>query len=213
MKTKSTKEHILGQGLNLLSLNGLEGVTLGVLAKQSGMSKSGLFAHFGSKEDVQLQLLTEMSRVATLTFVEAAMAQQAGLVRLRAMFEGWLGWSGKAGLSGGCPAAAAMFEVDDAELDNPVRERLLEMEKEWRALLAKLTKDAMDRGELRSDLDPEQFAWELCGIYLVHHTSYRLLRDPLATPRALTAFEGLTARSSMTRTAGKMGSRSSGKPG
>ena len=196
---KTTKERILNEGLHLVSRTGLAGVTLGVLALESGMSKSGLFAHFGSKEDVQLQLLAETARIATSTYIEKAMKQPPGLARLRTLVEGWLGWSEKAGLGGGCPVAAGMFELDDADLADPLRKQLVSMEKEWRKLLVELTNEAMTRKELRSDLDAEQFVWELCGIYLAHHTSQRFIRDPLASRRALTALEGLLLRSRATR--------------
>ena len=190
----STKERVLGEALNLASRTGLVGVTLGVLAQQSGMSKSGLFAHFGSKADVQLRLLEETARVVQAAFVEKAMTKPAGLPRLKAIFEGWIGWSHKAGLSGGCPIAAGMFELDDVETDDPVRQQLVGMEREWRRLLVQLVSEAITAGDLRADLDPEQVAWELCGIYLVHHTSQRFLHDPRATKRAMIAFNGLLLR-------------------
>ncbi len=192
----ATKDRILAHGVDLLSRDGLAGVTLGALAERTGMSKSGLFAHFESKEDVQLQLLAEAVRLARLTFVDAAMARPAGLARLRALFEGWLNWSEKAGLSGGCPATAALFELDDAGVDDPVRKRLVEMEQARRTFLGDVVRDAVTRGDLRADVDAEQFAWELSGIFLVYHTSHRLLRDPDATRRATTAFDSLVTRSS-----------------
>ncbi len=192
----TTKERILGESLDLASRTGLAGVTLGVLAQQAGMSKSGLFAHFGSKEDVQLRLLEESTRVANATFLNNAMSKPAGLARLKAVFEGWIGWTQKAGLAGGCPIAAGMFELDDVEVSDPVRQRLLTMEKTWRDLLERLVSDAVASGELEANLDPEQFAWEMCGIYLVHHTSQRFLRDPRARKRAMMAFNGLVSRSS-----------------
>ena len=194
---KDTKERILSEGLGLLSRQGLTGVTLGVLAQQIGISKSGLFAHFGSKEDVQLGLLTETARVVMSTVVEAAMAKPAGLPRLKKLFDSWLGWSEKAGLGGGCPIAAGMFELDDAALKDPVRQRLVVMEEEWRAFLVQLTAEAIASGELIPSLDKEQFVWELCAIYLAHHTSQRFIRDPFATRRATTAFKNLLSRSSV----------------
>ena len=204
---KHTRERILSEGLGLAARQGLAGVTLGVLAEQVGMSKSGLFAHFGSKEDVQLGLLEEAARVVETTFVAAAMAKPPGLPRLKKLFDGWLGWSEKAGLRGGCPIAAGMFELDDADLEDPVRQQLLRMEKDWRAFLVKLTREAMDKGELRRDLDAEQFVWELCGIYLVHHTSYRFIQDRLAAQRATRAFRGLLLRSSGRRPPAKKQAR------
>ena len=190
-----TRERILSEGLEVLTLNGLSGITLGLLAEQTGMSKSGLFAHFGSKEELQLELLSQASVVGALSFVEPAMHAPLGLERLRAVFQGWIRWTEKAGLRGGCPIAAGMFELDDADAADPLRLKVLEMERRWRGVLEQLTTEAIGQGELAAELDVEQFVWEMCGIYLTHHVSYRFLRDQAADTRALRAFEGLIARS------------------
>lgn len=184
-----TRERILEEGLDLMSTSGIEGITLGVLADKTGLSKSGLFAHFGSKEEVQLGLLERMALTAQSIVVAPAMLGPEGLPRLKAVIQNWLGWTTKAGLSGGCPVAAGMFELDD--LGSAVRDRLLVMESSWREFLKSLTTAAVERKELRSDLDIEQFVWELCGIYLSHHASYRFVRDPNADARALKAFDRL----------------------
>lgn len=203
---KNTRERILTQGLNLLTQTGFANVTVGVLAERSGMSKSGLFAHFGSKEEIQLELLEEALRVGAATFINPAMQNPPGLNRLRALVEGWFGWTAKAGLHGGCPIAAGLFEFDDAPPSDPVRQRLLAMEERWRGFLVSSTAEAVDAGELRADLDLEQFVWELCGIYLNHHVSLRFLHDPIATERAQAAFESLVDRSS-TPTMAKVGTK------
>jgi AcrR family transcriptional regulator len=192
---KETKDRIVAEGLDLLARSGFAGVTLGVLATQTGLSKSGLFAHFGSKTEVQLRLLDQTVQVSKATVVEPAMKAAEGLARLRAVFERWLGWTEKAGLGGGCPVAGGFFEFDDAADDDPVRQRLVAMEAEWRGFLAGLTATAIKTGELRAGLDVDQFVWELCGIYLNHHVSYRFIHDSLATKRALTAFAELVSRS------------------
>ncbi|MBI3759793.1 MAG: TetR/AcrR family transcriptional regulator [Deltaproteobacteria bacterium] len=193
---KDTKDRIIAEGLDLLTRNGFAGVTLGVLAQQTGMSKSGLFAHFGSKSEVQLRLLDESMQVATTTIFEPSMKAPVGLPRIRAVFERWLGWTAKAGLHGGCPIVGGFFEFDDAPPDDPVRQRLAAIETQWRRFLDDLTSTAVNAGHLKADLDIDQFVWEMCGIYLSHHVSYRFTRDPRATERALTAFEGLINRSS-----------------
>src|SRR5580700_4888350 len=110
----STHEKILRQGLALMSQSGLSGVTLGVLADQVGMSKSGLFAHFRSKEDVQIALLQYMADFAQAHVVAPAMKSPEGLQRLKALVANWFGWTRRAGLPGGCPVAAGLFEFDDA---------------------------------------------------------------------------------------------------
>ena len=200
----ATRERILSEGLVLMSQSGLSGVTLGVLADQVGMSKSGLFAHFRSKEDVQIDLLTHMASVANAHVVAPSMQAREGLPRLRALVRSWLGWAQRAGLEGGCPVAAGLFEFDDVE--GRVREKILEMERDWRALLTGLVQQAVDRGDLRRDLDVEQFVWELCGIYLSHHAAHRFLRAADADRRARTAFDALIERASITmntKTAGR----------
>jgi len=185
----STRERILRQGLDLMSTSGISGITLGILAGQTGMSKSGLFAHFGSKEEVQLGLLDQMAVVAQHVVVDPAMLAPEGVERLKAVVHNWLGWTTKAGLGGGCPVAAGMFELDD--LDTPVRARLFQMESEWRGFLTVLTQQAVEQEELRLDLDIDQFVWEICAIYLGHHASYRFVRDPNADSRAYRAFDAL----------------------
>ncbi len=192
---KNTKGKILAEGADLLSVGGFAQVTVGVLAQRAGMSKSGLFAHFGSKEEVQLDLMDEVVRMSSACFVDPAMRLAPGLARLRALVYGWFGWTGKAGLSGGCPIAAGLFELDDVAESDPVRQRLLSLEERWRELLVTTTGEAVATGELMRNLDVDQFVWELCGIYLNHHVSERFLHDPAAVTRAHTAFEALVERS------------------
>lgn len=189
----TTREKILREGLALASKTGLEGVTLGVLATQVGMSKSGLFAHFHSKEAVQISLLEQTDAMSTAAIIEPAMQVPAGLPRLKAVVRNWFGWATRAGLPGGCPAAAGMFEYDDVE--GPVRDKILELEASWRGLLAGFVGEAVERGHLRSKLDIDQFVWELFGIYLAHHIASRFIRSPDANRRAETAFAALVERS------------------
>jgi AcrR family transcriptional regulator len=188
----STRERILRHGLALMSRSGLSGVTLGVLADQVGISKSGLFAHFRSKEDVQLELLDHMAAFAAEHVMGPSMTASEGLPRLRALVRDWFGWAQRAGLPGGCPVAAGLFEFDDVE--GSVRNRILEMEAAWRRTLIELVRRAVDLGHLRRDLDVDQFVWELCGIYLGHHAAHRFLRATDADTRAQTAFEALVGR-------------------
>lgn len=193
-KAETTKERLLWIGLDALSAEGLSGLTLGRLAGAADMSKSGLFAHFRSKEQLQIDLLDEMARTANRYVVAPAMAAPAGLPRLRALVEAWLGWSTRAGLRGGCPIAAALFELDD--LEGEVRAHVVRLEGRWRGLLAELTRQAAALGDFRADLDIDQFVWELCGVYLSHHASRRFLRDPAADDRAKSAFAALIQRAS-----------------
>jgi hypothetical protein len=121
------------------------------------------------------------------------MRARQGLPRLTALFENWFGWSTKAGLLGGCPAAAGMFELEDVE--GPVREKLFELEKQWNELLKQFIAESIATGDLRKDLDVDQFIWELMGFYLNHHASRRFTRNGDANMRARKAFQGLIDRS------------------
>lgn len=190
---KTTHERILDTGMALMSQAGLEGVTLGVLADQVGMSKSGLFAHFRSKQEVQVELLQHTGEFATARVVAPAMKVQPGLPRLEALIANWFGWAQRAGLPGGCPVAAGLFEFDDVE--GAVRNKILQMEGEWRAMLTELVREAVECGHLARKLDVAQFVWELCGIYLGHHAAHRFLRAADADRRAQTALEALLKRS------------------
>jgi AcrR family transcriptional regulator len=187
-----TRNKLVREGTALVSREGLSGVSIGQLAEQVGMSKSGVFAHFRSKEQVQISLLEHSAQLAGPTVVEPAMVEPEGLPRLQAIFRNWLSWSRKAGLPGGCPVAAAMFELDDME--GPLRDKVVEMEAQWRVMLGQFVGQAVERGHLRSNLDIDQFVWELCGIYLSHHVAERFVRDPKADDRAAIAFQALITR-------------------
>ena len=191
-KGASTRDRLLALGLDAISVEGLSGVTLGGLANAARMSKSGLFAHFSSKEQLQLDLLDTMAQVAAAHVVKPAMTAPKGLPRLCALVENWLGWSTRAGLRGGCPIAAALFELDD--LHGEVRAKVVALEARWRAQLLALVNEAVECGELSSRVDREQFVFELCGIYLSHHASSRLVRDAMAPKRARVAFDALLKR-------------------
>lgn len=187
-----------------MSQAGLGGITLGVLAERVGMSKSGLFAHFRSKEDVQIELLTHMQEFANAVVIAPSLKTDEGVARLRALIGNWFGWAQRAGLQGGCPVAAGLFEFDDIE--GRVRNKILEMEAEFRRLLTELVKRAVDLGDFRRDLDVDQFVWELSGIYLSHHVAQRFLRAADADRRARIAVEALLDR------AMKRGGSAKGKP-
>jgi len=192
MKGHETKERVLQLGIDQVSMAGLSALTLGQLAEESGLSKSGLFAHFRSKVQLQIELLDRMTSVADRTIVEPAMRVARGLPRLKALVGLWIGWSRRAGLSGGCPLAAAMFELDDTE--GEVRNHAEKLALKWSALLSQSVREAVEERHLSADTDVDQFVWELEGIYLSHHVSSRFIRDEKADTRAGHAFESLIER-------------------
>lgn len=193
MKAETTRTRVIAQGLQTLSEGGLASVTIGRLAEATGLSKSGLFAHFRSREMLELALLDETARIAWHHIVEPAMRNPEGLPRLMALVGSWFGWSARAGLRGGCPIAAALFELDDAT--GVVRDRVAALDEQWRALLGAHVQQAVDLGHLNAGTEVDQVVWELCGIYLAHHSTMRFNRDPEADRRAQNALVALLRRS------------------
>jgi AcrR family transcriptional regulator len=187
----STHDRILTQGLDILSQVGFSGVTLGILAQRVGISKSGLFAHFKSIEQVQLAILQHMMDVWTANVLAPSMRADKGLPRLSSYFLHWLGWTSKAGLSGGCPLAAALFELDDKQ--GPLRITVAIKQKQWQDVLVELIEEAIHSGHLSRNVSGPQLPCEIWGIYLTHHISARFLRDNQANEQAQSAFERLIA--------------------
>jgi AcrR family transcriptional regulator len=188
-KGERTREAILDHALDLASVVGLEGLSIGALASHSGLSKSGLFAHFGSKEALQLATLKAASAAFVGAVMGPARAWPQGVERLRAIFENWLAWTERN--QGGCLFVTAAVELDDRE--GAAREFLVAQQRSWLDALARQATYAARTGELRADLDGEQFAFEMYGLYLGYHNARRLQRDPDAARRARAAFETLVA--------------------
>lgn len=192
-KQQATRQRILHEGLALASVVGLDGVSFGTLATQAQLSKSGLFAHFQSREDLQIQILTQAAELFVAEVIAPAREASAGLPRLRALMERWLNWAPRSGLPGGCPFVAGAAEFDDSE--GPIRDVLVQLQEQWFATFQRFVAEAVACGHLRADLDSAQFTWESFGIYLAHHFTSRLLHDTLADQRAHKAFETLVAAS------------------
>jgi AcrR family transcriptional regulator len=188
-KGEETRAVILDQALAETSRLGLEGLSIGSLARECGMSKSGLFAHFGSKEDLQLQVLeTAIERFAEAV-VRPALARPRGEPRVRALFENWVGWAEASFLPGGCVFISAANELDDRP--GALRDRLVSSQQQWLAVIARAARIAQEEGHFRAELDPEQFAYELYAVALAYHHFRRLLRDPDSRKHAHQAFEDL----------------------
>ncbi len=156
------------------------------------MSKSGLFAHFGSREGLQLSVLEHAAQRYGETVLMPALKIERGLPRLRAMFGRWLDWAVASGLPGGCIMIAAAAEYDDRP--GPIRDAVIANQHRGNALMQKAVRLAIEEGHLRGDTDPEQISFELLGIVLATHNHRRLLGDREARKRAAVAFEQLVAR-------------------
>jgi AcrR family transcriptional regulator len=186
-KGADTRLSILDEATDLASQVGLAGLTIGSLATRTGLSKSGLFAHFRSKESLQVQVLDRAAERFRDIVVFPALSAPRGEPRLRALFEGWLSWS--TALRGGCVFVAASAEFDDQP--GPVRDRLVRDQRDWFETIARVVQTAVTEGHLRPGVDPDQFGQDLYGVLLAFHHVGRLLGDPAAERRARTAFEAL----------------------
>ena len=191
-KGERTRAAILDEALRLVSKSGLDGLTIGTLAEATGMSKSGLFAHFGSREELLLAVLAHGQAQFGEVVFQAAMQKPRGLPRLRAMFMNWLAWTESAELPGGCPMIGGAAEFDDKP--GPVRDMLAGGQRTWIETLKRAVRQAIDEGQLARDTDPEQIAFEMFGIALVVHHHRRLLGYKKARERALTALDSLFKR-------------------
>jgi AcrR family transcriptional regulator len=191
-KGERTRAAILDAALRIVSKAGLDGLTIGTLADATGMSKSGLFAHFGSREELLLAVLAHGQAEFTEVVFQPAMAKPRGLPRLKAMFINWLDWTESAELPGGCPMIGGATEFDDKP--GPVRDMLAGGQRTWIDTLKRTVRQAVDEGQLPAGTDPEQIAFEMFGIALVVHHHRRLLGYPKARARALAALDKLLYR-------------------
>ncbi len=188
-KGDETRQAILERATSLASQVGLEGLTIGRLAEDLGLSKSGLFAHFNSKESLQIQTLQHTAQVFVDRVIRPALKTPRGEGRVCALFDGWLSWARADLMKGGCLFVAAATELDDRE--GPVREELVRQQRDWLEVIANVARTAVAEGHFRADLDAEQFAHDTHGVMLAYHHARRLLRDPRAEDRARRAFEAL----------------------
>ncbi|HWI97520.1 MAG TPA: TetR/AcrR family transcriptional regulator [Burkholderiales bacterium] len=197
MQTKGerTRAAILDEALRLVSKAGLDGLTIGTLADATDMSKSGLFAHFGSRDELLLAVLAHGQAEFTEVVFQPAMAKPRGLPRLRAMFVNWLDWTESAELPGGCPMIGGAAEFDDRP--GPVRDMLAGGQRTWIETLKRAVRQAIEERQLAADTDPEQIAFEMFGIALVVHHHRRLLGYRKARERALAALDSLFHRNAV----------------
>jgi AcrR family transcriptional regulator len=191
-KGEDTRGVILDAALNVASTVGLEALTIGSLAGQVGLSKSGLFAHFKSKESLQIHVLEHARADFVENVLAKALAQPRGVPRVRALFERWLAWGqGGPGREGGCVFLQAAAEYDDRP--GEVRDCLVASQRDWTGALCRAAQIAIDEGHFAADSDPAQFAFELYGLMMSCHFHARLLSDRDAQKRANNGFERLLA--------------------
>ena len=184
-KGAQTRNQILDQALRLASETGLDGLSIGNLAARVGMSKSGLFAHFSSKDNLEVAVLDEAARRFVDLVVSPALREPRGAPRVRALLDRWLTWVRQDFMPGGCIFLAAAVELDDRP--GPARERLVEAQRDWLETLAQAVRIAQKEGHFRGDLDAEQFAFEAFGTVESYMFFARLLQSQDAETRVRTA--------------------------
>jgi AcrR family transcriptional regulator len=188
---------VLGSAITLASTLGLEGVTIGKLADHVGMSKSGLFAHFSSKENLQVAMLEEAIARFVVLVIGPALRRPRGEPRVRALLDRWLDWSKADFLPGGCIFVMASVELDDRP--GPARDRLIASQKDWFGTLAQAARIAVDEKHFRRDLDCEQFAHDVFSIAYGYHFLRRLGDADEAERRTRASFERLLRDAGATR--------------
>ncbi len=187
-KGEQTRAAIVDAALELASRGGLEGLTIGTLAERMLMSKSGVFAHFGSREDLQIAVLKEYERRFVDDILVPSLKEKRGLPRLRAIFERWLDRTAIEAAQG-CIWVSGATEYDDRP--GAVREELVAMVRSWQRELSRAIQQAVDAGDLHAGTEPAELVFELYGVILVLHHDARLLDSPDAFARARRAFDRL----------------------
>lgn len=188
-KGELTRLEILDTALPLASRVGLAGLSIGVLAEALGMSKSGLFAHFRSKQALELALVDHAASRFVDRVVRPTLQAQRGVPRIQALLERWLVWSEHEMAPGGCFFTSSAFELDDRP--GPVRDRVLAHQRDFLDFIAAVVRTGVTERQLHQDLDVEQFAHDFFGVLLATQHYARFLQDPRASARARTSLATL----------------------
>lgn len=170
-----TRQSILQEAMDLASVKGLEGLAISSLAEATGLSKSGLFAHFGSKEELQLATVQAARAVFKEHVFAPALAAPRGLKRLCAVIVAWIDYAEREMFRGGCFFAAVSVEFDSRP--GPVKDLVAACMSDWRASLARMVSEAKESGELSRAADPEQLAFEFLALALGANGAFQLHRD------------------------------------
>jgi AcrR family transcriptional regulator len=187
MKGDRTRQSIVERAVDLASLEGLEGLTIGRLAEDLAMSKSGLFAHFGSKEDLQLATIEAAGERFRAEVLRPAFSHPRGYPRLIALCRAWIAYVERRVFPGGCFFAAASFEFDGR--DGAVRDFIVQSMDAWIETIEKAITMARDEGHLIESVDVKQLAFELNSLFFGANFAYELRKDQEALKRAMRAIE------------------------
>ncbi len=190
-KGQQTKLAIIDAALGLAAQIGLEGLSIGAIAEVTQMSKSGVFAHFGSREELQISVVREYHHRFEQEVFYPALEAPRGLPRLRAMFANWMQRT-SAELDSGCIYISGAVEFDDRA--GPVRDALAESVNTWLAAMTRAVVLAIREGHLRADADEKQIAFEIHALILALHYEARFLRTPGSLARASNRFDNILAR-------------------
>ena len=190
-KGQQTKVAIVDAALRMAAQVGLEGLSIGSLAETMGMSKSGVFAHFGSRDELQISVIREYYARFEAQVFQPAMAQPRGLPRVRALFENWMRFA-SAELDSGCIFISGAVEFDDRP--GPVRDALAEAVDAWIEAMTRAVAQACEQGHLAADADPRQISFEIHALILALHYEARFMRRPGSMERAEQGFRNILAR-------------------
>ncbi len=189
-RSELTQSAIVDVALEMAALDGLESLSIGEVAKRLNLSKSGVFSRIGSREALQRAVLEAFDRRFQQDILMPALREPRGLTRLDAIMRAWLGRAVQPGARGACLYAAGSFEFDDRD-ESPLRELLLAGVRRWRGALRRCVLQALESGELRADLDPDQLVFELDGLFTALMREARFLREPLTAQRGWLSYQRL----------------------
>jgi AcrR family transcriptional regulator len=187
-KGQQTKAAIVDAALGLATQIGLEGLSIGALAEVTQMSKSGVFAHFGSREELQISVIREYHTRFEDEVFYPAVQEERGLPRLRAMFANWMKRT-SVEIDSGCIYISGAVEFDDRA--GPVRDALASSVMTWHAAMRRAIVSAKSEGHLRADVDEEQMLFEIHGLILALHYEARFLKNPGSIARANAGFDNI----------------------
>ena len=202
-----TREAILREAVALATLDGLEGLSIGNLANALDMSKSGIYAHFGSKQDLQLATVDAAGQIFRSEVVDPALEAPEGLAQLLAICDAFFDYLGRRTFPGGCFFAGAVLEMGSRP--GPVKDRITEFQDQFVGMIRQFAGIALERGELADGDDPDALAFELSGIVLAANANFVLHEDPAVIDLAKLVVRRRLGVTSTTATRGRARQRAS----